>query len=453
MASFWPVAAGRRVRLARLDPRAERGQGSRAGADDRLRGDVRAGRRRVYAGGARSSAPARSAEPHAAGGASGGHPPDRAPRLREPRGGDERRRVRRAGRIVQRDGDPARQTVQGARHRGRYRPGGARRHRRGEHRARGACPDRRRLSLRGRRRHSASRPIARDRRRLGAVVRARWAERRRAGWSCRRRRPGRWAGFPRCWSSARGTPRPGISDRWRSSASSRSSCCPWRHSSNSPACSHSVPSRARRAGPTICSRPDAWRTRWRWRSPMRGCWTRFGHSRTTTASPVSGTAPHTRNGWRTRSARRQRDRRQVAAFFIDLDAFGRINDSLGHDLGDELLRQVASRLRACCHAGDDPANPGARAEVARMGGDEFTVLLPSMAARRRGGGARAPDPHHLRARTSASAPTRCSSRPASASRCRPTTAKTSRRCWPTRTRRCTRPRTRAGTGTSSTPAR
>ena len=75
----------------------------------------------------------------------------------------------------------------------------------------------------------------------------------------------------------------------------------------------------------------------------------------------------------------QRDRRQVAAFFIDLDGFGRINDSLGHDLGDELLRQVASRLRTCCQAGDDPANPGARAEVARMGGDEFTVLLPSMA--------------------------------------------------------------------------
>jgi diguanylate cyclase (GGDEF)-like protein len=74
-----------------------------------------------------------------------------------------------------------------------------------------------------------------------------------------------------------------------------------------------------------------------------------------------------------------RDRKHVAAFFIDLDGFGRINDSLGHDLGDELLRQVAGRLRACCHAGDDTANVGARAEVARMGGDEFTILLPAMA--------------------------------------------------------------------------
>ena len=74
----------------------------------------------------------------------------------------------------------------------------------------------------------------------------------------------------------------------------------------------------------------------------------------------------------------QRERRHVAAFFIDLDGFGRINDSLGHDLGDDLLRQVAVRLRQCCSAGDDPLFAG-RAEVARMGGDEFTVLLPAMA--------------------------------------------------------------------------
>jgi diguanylate cyclase (GGDEF)-like protein len=74
----------------------------------------------------------------------------------------------------------------------------------------------------------------------------------------------------------------------------------------------------------------------------------------------------------------QRERRQVAAFFIDIDGFGRINDSLGHELGDELLRQVAVRLRTCCQSADDPVGSG-RAEVARMGGDEFTVVLPSMA--------------------------------------------------------------------------
>ncbi|MGH7518423.1 MAG: putative bifunctional diguanylate cyclase/phosphodiesterase [Gemmatimonadales bacterium] len=73
-----------------------------------------------------------------------------------------------------------------------------------------------------------------------------------------------------------------------------------------------------------------------------------------------------------------RDHRQVAAFFIDLDGFGRINDSLGHELGDELLRQVAGRLRASCQDGDPAARAGARAELARMGGDEFTLILPAM---------------------------------------------------------------------------
>ncbi len=77
----------------------------------------------------------------------------------------------------------------------------------------------------------------------------------------------------------------------------------------------------------------------------------------------------------------QRERRQAAVFFIDLDGFGRINDSLGHDLGDELLRQVGGRLKLCGQSGDEAAVRGrARAEVARVGGDEFTVLLPAMSA-------------------------------------------------------------------------
>ncbi|HEU4589046.1 MAG TPA: EAL domain-containing protein [Gemmatimonadales bacterium] len=72
----------------------------------------------------------------------------------------------------------------------------------------------------------------------------------------------------------------------------------------------------------------------------------------------------------------KRDRTQVAVLFVDLDNFGRINDTLGHELGDELLRQVASRLRACS-ADDDPGAPldGQHAEVARLGGDEFTLLI------------------------------------------------------------------------------
>lgn len=57
---------------------------------------------------------------------------------------------------------------------------------------------------------------------------------------------------------------------------------------------------------------------------------------------------------------------ELAVMFVDLDHFKEVNDSLGHDVGDALLGQVAQRLQACMLAGG---------VVARMGGDEFTVLL------------------------------------------------------------------------------
>jgi diguanylate cyclase (GGDEF)-like protein len=72
----------------------------------------------------------------------------------------------------------------------------------------------------------------------------------------------------------------------------------------------------------------------------------------------------------------------VGAFFIDLDHFSRVNDTLGHEAGDHLLQQVALRLRASCRDREDevgPAEEALNADVARLGGDEFTVIIPGLA--------------------------------------------------------------------------
>ena len=68
--------------------------------------------------------------------------------------------------------------------------------------------------------------------------------------------------------------------------------------------------------------------------------------------------------------RAQRNDEKGALLFIDLDSFKRINDTFGHDAGDMVLRAAADRIRAALRASDI---------AARHGGDEFTVLLPSIA--------------------------------------------------------------------------
>lgn len=69
---------------------------------------------------------------------------------------------------------------------------------------------------------------------------------------------------------------------------------------------------------------------------------------------------------------------KAALLFIDLDNFKRINDSLGHGVGDELLRTVAERLRRCLRGTDSLARPSLLGLAARLGGDEFTVILPEI---------------------------------------------------------------------------
>lgn len=65
----------------------------------------------------------------------------------------------------------------------------------------------------------------------------------------------------------------------------------------------------------------------------------------------------------------QRSNKNLGLLFIDLDGFKLVNDTLGHDVGDMLLKEAAKRLGTCVRTGDT---------VARLGGDEFTIIMPNL---------------------------------------------------------------------------
>jgi diguanylate cyclase len=67
-----------------------------------------------------------------------------------------------------------------------------------------------------------------------------------------------------------------------------------------------------------------------------------------------------------------RNKRKLAVMFLDLDRFKVVNDTLGHSMGDRLLKAVANRLQSCLRGGDT---------LARFGGDEFMLLLPEIRTR------------------------------------------------------------------------
>jgi len=78
----------------------------------------------------------------------------------------------------------------------------------------------------------------------------------------------------------------------------------------------------------------------------------------------------------------QQSERMMAVLYLDLDNFKRVNDTLGHAVGDELLTVVAARLRHSLRSNDGPGTDAKSSprssHIGRLGGDEFIVLLPNI---------------------------------------------------------------------------
>jgi diguanylate cyclase (GGDEF)-like protein len=87
-----------------------------------------------------------------------------------------------------------------------------------------------------------------------------------------------------------------------------------------------------------------------------------------------------RNRLNSTLASAKQHQRMLAVLYLDLDNFKRVNDTLGHAVGDELLSLVAARLRSSLRSDESVDDqPTARAShIARLGGDEFIVVLPSI---------------------------------------------------------------------------
>lgn len=76
---------------------------------------------------------------------------------------------------------------------------------------------------------------------------------------------------------------------------------------------------------------------------------------------------------------RQNEDHRFAVLFLDFDRFKLVNDSLGHDVGDMLLREISQRLRENLRTSDAISRDGAGTTLSRIGGDEFVVLLDDIA--------------------------------------------------------------------------